>query len=466
MQLTTRRLGRISGALGFLTANLLGAGHALAQPSDLPPPVSISGSTNDDTRTDSGLTRVDAAVLFYQEAGGRVHAIEPVVGVTFNSESGDSLSVRLTTDILTGASPNGAAPSNVTQTFITPAAPPGTQKTVTSASGNSTIVTIPGTGTIARQYTTAPHQLPVDSGFQDKRYAVDVGYTAALDPETRLTLGGGLSTERDYRSANFTLAGSRDFFQKTTTLSAGYNFEYDQSMPTFGAPTPFGVMSADPKGGNKTKTVNSVVVGVTQVVNRYWLAQLSYNIGFTKGYQTDPYRLISVVDGVTGAPVRYLYESRPESRVRQSVYLGNKIAIGPTFADISARAYHDSWGINSVSFEAADRVPITSWFYVEPSARYYRQTKADFFHGYLVNGQALPGYATSDSRLDQFSAVTLGLKLGLKVGHTGEFYIQADDYKQSGTAHPANAIGELKNENLFGGVDAKSVVVGFTYAFW
>ena len=97
-------------------------------------------------------------------------------------------------------------------------------------------------------------------------------------------------------------------------------------------------MSADQKGPNASKTVASLVVGVTQVMNRYWLAQLNYSVGTTNGYQTDPYRILSVVDPISGAPLQYLYEGRPGSRIRQSLYFANKLAIGPTFADVSARA--------------------------------------------------------------------------------------------------------------------------------
>ncbi len=71
-----------------------------------------------------------------------------------------------------------------------------------------------------------------------------------------------------------------------------------------------------------TKDVLSVVAGVTQVLRPNWLVQLNYSYGSVKGYQTDPYRLLSVVDPVSGAPQSYLYEARPDSRTRQSVISG------------------------------------------------------------------------------------------------------------------------------------------------
>lgn len=472
MQLMGKRRGGIGPALGLLTANLLVATGAHAQDTAAAAayaPAQSSGdaaSVNDDTQSDAGLTRFDSAVLFYQEAGGRVRAIEPVISASLNGSNGDVLSVKLTSDTLTGATPNGATPSRLSQTFITPAHAPGSQAVVTSASGGSTIVTIPGTGTVARQYITQPNQLPVDAGFRDQRYAADLGYVDQWDANTRLSFGGGASVERDYTSYNLSLGVSKDFNQKNTTASAGFNFEFDQSRPYFGTPQALTVMSAEPKGGDQTKTVASLVLGVTQVMSRRWLAQLNYSVGTTDGYQTDPYRIISVVDAVSGGPLQYLYESRPKSRLRQSLYLSNKIAIGPTVTDLSARYYHDSWGVNSVTAAIAERIALTRWLYVEPQARYYSQTAASFFRDYLVSGQALPAIASSDSRLGKFNAVTLGLKFGLKVGHTGELYLQGENYKQMGTSHPTGAIGDLAKQNLFTGVSASSVVVGYTFAFY
>ena len=477
MQLKPRRLGRVSGALGLLTANLFAAGAAHAQDTaaqdaaaqayaPVQAPSFDAPTGGDDNASDAGMTRIDSAVLFYQEAGGRVKATEPVVSVNLNSSSGDVLSLKFTSDTLTGATPNGATPWKQAQTFITPAQAPGTTTTVTGASGGSTIVTIPGTGTVARQYVIAPHALPVDAGFRDQRYAGDIGYSTLWDPDTRLSVGGSFSSERDYSSFSINGGVSRDFNHHNTTASLGLNFEFDKSSPTFGTPQPLTVMSADPKGPDQSKTVSNLVLGVTLVMSRRWLAQLNYSVGLSDGYQTDPYRFISVVDPVTGAPVEYLYESRPKSRVRQSVYFGNKVAIGPTVVDFSARAYHDSWGINSVTADLAYRVPIISWIYVEPEARYYHQSAASFFRDYLVSGQPLPSQASSDSRLDKFNAVTLGLKVGFKLFRTGELYVQGENYKQTGTNHPAGAIGDLANEKLFTGVNATSVMVGYSFAFY
>ena len=83
----------------------------------------------------------------------------------------------------------------------------------------------------------------------------------------------------------------------------------------------------------------------------------------------------------------------------------------------------------------------------------------------LVNGQALPAYASSDSRLGKLDSHNFGLKLGLNVLDNGELYMLAERYSQTGVDHPATAIGDLRSQNLFSGVKATSLIVGYTFSF-
>ena len=471
MQLKHKRKGSVSRALSIVTANLFMATGVHAQdaaaPAADPLPVSSPG-IDEDTETDLGTIKFDSAVLFYKEAGGRVQAIEPVFGVTVNSLNGNIWSAKLTADSLTGASPNGAAPWRQAQTFITPVKADDDEgehggESRTGASG--TTVINPANGLTVRQFVVPANTLPLDESFKDTRVALDLGFSTLLNPNLRLSLGLNGSNEFDYRSLSASIGIAKDLNQKNTTLSLGLNVAHDVSRPVFGSPIPLSVQDGTFGGANKSKNIYSVIAGVTQVLSPRWLLQLNYSFGSSNGYHNDPYRILSVVNPITGAPLEYRYENRPNSRTRHSVYLGNKISIGPTVADISARAFRDSWGITSLTAEVADRVPLASGLYLEPSARYYHQSAADFFKNYLVGGQALPQFASSDSRLDKFNAVTFGLKAGLNIGKNGELYLLGEHYKQSGTAHPAGAIGDLANQNLFGGIKANSAVVGFRFTF-
>ncbi len=458
MQLDPKKSKRIAGTLGLLTASLLAGVGATAQSSDepittKPAPVSQApqgtNEFDDDTYTDEGLIRIDGAVLVYQEDGGRVRAIEPVVGVTYNFEDDSSLSLKLTADILTGASPYGATPWQNTQTLVDP---PSTGSSGSSSNTSSTT-------------DVPPDVLPLAQGFNDQRYAVDASYTSPWGEDSTVSINAGLSKETDYKSFYGGIGYSREFNQKNTTFSASANVEYDISSPRGGHPRPLAVAGSRYDNDDDHKTVIGGLIGFSQVMNRHWLAQLNYNVSTSSGYQSDPYRVISVVDSVTGGPVRYLNESRPDSRLRQSVYFGNKVAIGSTVSDISARAYHDDWGINSVTLNLDTRVPVTNRFYLKPGVRYYSQSAADFFNYYLIDGEAVPEFTSPDSRLDKFSAVTASLMAGYKTSKTGEVYARVSRYEPSAKTSTANAPGYLAGRDLFSGTASTSVIVGYTYAF-
>ncbi len=476
MQLSKPRAGHVARTLGALAAGMFAAAGAHAQDSAAPDTSYLNqGYTDDSSSSDASgepLSRADAAVLVYQEAGGRVRAIEPGFNVTLHGSDDHILSFGFVADTLTGASPNGAVPSDQTQTFLTPLILGNTSVTVTTASGGSTVIQVPPTPgqisqatTLGRQYTVAPNTLPVDPGFHDQRFAGNIGWSQPLGRWTKMSVGAGYSSEHDFRAITGNLGLSQDLNAHNTTVSLAANFEYDTSSPYGGTPTPFTPMSAQIKGPDDSRKIIDVVAGITEVMSRNWLLQLNYSYGRSNGYQNDPYRILSVVDPVSGEPASYLYESRPRSRVRQSVYLANKVDLGRNIFDLSARYFWDDWGIKSTTVDASDRIALSQAIYVEPHFRWYRQTAANFYRPYLLDGQSLPQYASSDTRLGKFTAMTFGMTLGFKVFDTSEFYVRGEYYEQKGDAHLAGAPGQLAGQNLFGGVKATSVMVGYSYGF-
>ena len=297
--------------------------------------------------------------------------------------------------------------------------------------------------------------------------------------------GGAFSKETDYTTFTASAGIARDFNDKNTTLSLNGSFEEDISYPHIRTPAPFQRLDSLVTGANGHKSVITGMVGLTQTLTRSWLTQLNLGFSTDNGYQSDPYRVISAVDGTTGAPFLYLFESRPRSRQRYNVYWGNKVALGPTVLDVSARYYHDTWGINSITAEVSEQVPITRWLYVKPTFRYYHQGAANFYKPWLTGvgtqttvthtpgGEegggttttstivtGLPAYASSDSRLSRFNAVTLGGRIGWRLFANSEFYIDGEIYRQSGAHTVPGAPGGLAGLDVFSGVKAVSVMSG------
>ena len=111
------------------------------------------------------------------------------------------------------------------------------------------------------------------------------------------------------------------------------------------------------------------------------------------------------------------------------------------------------------------RFKISEDFYLEPHARYYHQGAADFFHYYLVGDQATPAYASADTRLAAFRAITYGMKFGVRLDEGSELSLRAEYYDQHGNGHPGDAIGQLRQQDLFPDLKAFTLLLGYSFAF-
>jgi len=377
--------------------------------------------------------QADAGLLYYKENGGRVQTAEPVVALRKDYGDERVLDLTFSFDSLSGGSPNGAIPSKKAQTFATPSgtslkAASGVPVTYTTASGQ-TVATL----SKVTLYTVAPGELPLDKNFYDRRLAVDIGWSQPLGANNHVSVGGHLSKELDFLSAGGSASISRDFDSKNTTLGLSVNGEIDSIQPIGGAPVEGSEYTLLEKQGHKSKDVLGAALGLTQVMTRIWVTQINLAYDSSHGYLTDPYKVVSVLDG-SGANLGYRFETRPGDRTRESIYFGNKVAIGHTALDLSARHGKDSWGIKSDTVDARWRFNLSDdegALYLEPHARWYRQSAADFYSLYLDGGSALPAHYSADQRLAAFTGKTLGLKLGVPVGDTSEFSVRLESYQQT-----------------------------------
>jgi len=442
-------------ALAAAAAGLLASGQGKTQEAASAPPT----------------TTVDSALLVYHEVN-RVQAIEPEVNVTHVINEDSTVLFGVAADSLTGATPLGAVPSSLPQSYVRPykVVPLGTPLTVTTASGGSTVVIVPPpsgakTQTLSASHVVPPNTYPLDHGFYDRRVAGHLGWEQALTSTFKLDGGVAYSKEHDYRSESAHVGFTQDFNGHNTTLNAAINYESDLSFPIGGTPTPLTVMNGEWKGPDTSMHEVDAVVGVTQVMSRRWLATLSYSYSDEHGYQNDPYKLISVVDPVSGQPTEQLYENRPTLRRKQSVFLDNKVHLASDVIGVSLRAYRDDWGIKSVTADLRYRWQMSPDFYIEPHLRIYSQGAADFFHYYLVGNETVPQYASADTRLAKFHAETVGVKFGAPVSDTSELNLRVEYYDQHGNGSPAGAIGQLQQQNLFPDLKAYTLLLGYTFAF-
>jgi hypothetical protein len=390
----------------------------------------------------------ESALAYYHE-DGRIQAVEPEVSATRAYGDGGSIGLDFTFDSLSGSSPNGALPSHTPQTFASPSAK--------------------SFATARHIYTTGPGSLPVDPNYSDARAAVGADWTLPLTRLSRVTLGAKFSFEDDFYSGSASASIAHDFNDKNTTVSFGVHEEADVIEPIGGAPIPLSDYTAFEKGGNKSKNGTGALVGVTQVMNRAWLTEFNLSIDRFSGYLNDPYKIVSVLDAV-GNTTGYVYENRPDSRTRRSAYLENRVGWDRASTGLSLRYMTDTWGIQSKTAQIHFR-----WWsptraqYVEPTVRWYRQSAADFFRPWLSESSDTPPpeYASADSRLAAFHALTYGVKYGHDMGgilhrEGSEFTIRLEYYQQTvslGTPIP----GALQGLDLYPRLEAVLLQFGFNY---
>ena len=402
---------------------------------------------------------VDTSLLIYQEKD-RVSAFEPMLGLRKEIGEDEYLNVRIVADALTGASPNGAVPTDTPQTF-------------TSPSGNSS-------------YTTPANEIPLDDSFQDFRAAINAEWEKGITDTLKRILGVSFSTEVDYTSLGFSSTFSKDINQRNTTLTAGASLNLDRikpqgsapeglsTMPTAAFPAPPGSGEEDDEEGEggESKTVIELLVGVTQVINRYTLSQLNFSIGHSSGYLNDPYKIISVLENDGSGDLRttnspYLFENRPDNRTYQSIYwkgvhqLENEDVI-----TVSYRYFWDDWDITSHTVDLRYRWELGGGQYLQPHWRHYQQSAARFYRQTLIDGEETNlDYVSADYRLGDFTTDTIGLKYGILFDSGTEFNVRVERIQQQGETRKEDAVGKLSSIDLYPDMDATIIQAGISFKY-
>ena len=396
----------------------------------------------------------DTAIMQYAEVD-RVMATEAIIAGKKIFSNDEELSLKLTIDALTGASPNGAVAQTTPQTFTRP-------------SGNG-------------QYVVKPGETPLDDTFHDTRVQLTGQWTQPLFEEYVVSVGGNFSKEYDYMSASLNGNVARDFNQKNTTLSAGMAYAYDVIEPEGGIPNPFAAMtigdSDDPSfddefnktriGSDETKSTIDLLFGLTQVINRRMIVQLNYSYSTASGYLTDPFKVISSVNDM-GEAQEYLYEHRPDERTKHAFFGQTKYHFDSGILDASYRYMTDDWEIDSHTLDIRYLIPFENGHFIEPHIRFYTQSAAEFYQPFIKQDNALPDYVntdyvSADYRIGELDSYTIGIKYGLPVGNGNDLSFRLEYYHQTPKSNGTEAIGVLKDVELYEEVDA--IIAQVTYSF-
>jgi hypothetical protein len=444
--------------LADATANLLGEGTEGAalqkrQQSNfkralvLGAPALLAAATG--FAAEPGEWDIDSAVLFYGETD-RVQAFEPVISGTRQFDGEKTLNAKLVVDVLTGASPNGAVPSDQAQTYTRP-------------SGNGS-------------YTTNAGETPLDDTFRDTRLAVSGGWKQPLTESMDGNVSASISNEYDYLSLGINGGLSYDFNQNNSQLSFGLSYATDSIDPEGGVPlagsclfgasastgcteTSFDETRVD---GTESKNTIDLLFGYTQVLGKNTVAQFNLGLSQSDGYHNDPFKVVSVV-GNNGEPLRHIHESRPDNRLKQSLFSRVKhYVFNRDVIDASYRLQTDDYGLTSHTLDFRYRWAFNDNQTLTPHVRYYTQSAVDFYQPFLRDGGATPEFYTADYRQGAFDGITIGLEYGYQFNENKEMRVALELYQQAGD-NPNDAPGQLANKEIYPDLDAVMLRVNYDF---
>lgn len=289
--------------------------------------------------------------------------------------------------------------------------------------------------------------------------------------EAAVTIGGGISNERDYES-RFTNVGLRmDFDQKRTTLDLGasYTNSFSHALLMHDASPYFYRNHQTYKIENLPGGLTSIEdnredwagsLNLTRLINKNSIFKLGAGYTHSAGYLENPYKVVTafflqptgggIGEGSSTIPyvgtTRAFSEIRPDSRNQINLSTGWVQYVEPLDAALhfDYKYFFDDWGINAHTFEGDWVQPLGSGWTMTPRIRYYSQSAADFYYPYLVSlggedsavdlgeeeayGRLPVKEFSSDHRLSAFGALSGGVMLskqlakGIRLDAGFEYY--------------------------------------------
>jgi hypothetical protein len=218
--------------------------------------------------------------------------------------------------------------------------------------------------------------LAAASPYTEERKEWSTGL-AYLRGKTTYNIGFLNSTEPDYVSDNFSFGISEDMFGDLTTVSLGFTSGKDDVKKRI-SKGKFEPAAGVGKEAESSSERRSYRIGVSQILTKSFLVGINYESIALEGYLQNPYR--SVRYGPSNATPLTQAERYPRTRTSNAVALDARYYLPyRASAKLGYRYYTDSWGIVAHNADLEYIHPIGNSWTVEGGARYYTQTRADFY---------------------------------------------------------------------------------------
>ena len=252
------------------------------------------------------------------------------------------------------------------------------------------------------------------SRMSDERQAGDLKLTH-LGQRQDLSMGLAASDENDYHSRALSIEGRWHSSDRNRSWSAALAFTHDR------------IGSKDDDTLDRRRRTLEASAGVTHALSRADLLQFNLTHAAGHGYYADPYKRPDV---------------RPGARHQSTALLrwNHHFEAADVTLRSSWRGYRDSFGVRSHTLSLEPVIGLSPRLSLTPGLRLYSQTAARFYYDpvYSFAGapyppgyfEAPPQFLSPDARLSAFGAVSVSLKLALKLGEVWRTDVKLERYEQ------------------------------------
>jgi len=230
-----------------------------------------------------------------------------------------------------------------------------------------------------------------------------------LRGNTLLNFGFTNSDENDYTGRSFSLGVSQEMFGAMTTLSLGYVRGSDEVG-----------RSGDPDFAEDLDR-RSWRLGLSQVLTRNLIAELSFEAISDQGFLNNPYRQVRYLDPASARGYAFEPEVYPSTRTSTAVALRTRYHLPWRGAmHLEYRYYDDDWGIDAHTAQIGYTHGTVPGFIFDVAYRYYTQGGAEFWSD-LYPFQQAQNFLARDKELSSFYSHTLrfGVTYDLFSGRQG-----------------------------------------------
>jgi len=248
--------------------------------------------------------------------------------------------------------------------------------------------------------------LTTASPYKEERTQTSLGLDF-LHGKTNVNANYTNSDESDYKASTFSFGVSQDMFGDLTTLAMGFSRGSDEVRRN-GDANFLGELDRW-----------SYRLGLTQVLSKDMIANLSLEVISDEGFLNNPYRSVRYLDSGSASGYSFQSEVYPNTRTSTAVAARTRYFL-PFRAAIHGeyRYFEDTWNIQSHTGELGYTHPIKDAWTLDLKFRYYTQTAASFYAD-LYPAASYQNYLARDKELSTFTSNTFRLGVSYEFARSG-----------------------------------------------